>query len=204
MKKFDAKSLVAGVIMGTLGVTTVFAATGIKSAVLSNVTVTLNGEPLLLNRSLISVTMDNEQDASVYVPANELLETLGYSVRYDAEKNTLNLTPGNNHSPERVGDADAEGTVVLNFTNHVNQTNIAESGSFEADHNQALILTVTSDIKDGTVDFFLFGPDGKEQRMIIGSTDITKEIPLEKGTWRYNCSGIFKGGGNIKIVGKIQ
>lgn len=202
MKKFDAKSLVAGVIMGTLGVTTVFAATGIQSVVLSNVTVTLNGEPLLFNRSLISVTMDNEQDASVYAPANELLETLGYSVRYDAEKNALNLTPDNNRSLERVGDAD--GTVVLNFTNHVNQTNIAKSGSFEADHNQALILTVTSDIKEGTVDFFLFGPDGKEQRIIIGSADITKEIPLEKGTWRYNCSGIFKGGGNIKIVGKIQ
>ena len=76
MKKFDVKSLAAGIIIGTMGVTTVFAASGIQSANLSNTTVTLNGVSLPLSKSLVSVTMDNEQSASLYVPANELLANL--------------------------------------------------------------------------------------------------------------------------------
>ena len=43
MKKFDGKSFAAGVIFGTLGISTAFAATGIKSAVLSDTVMTLNG-----------------------------------------------------------------------------------------------------------------------------------------------------------------
>ena len=35
-------------------------------------------------------------------------------------------------------------------------------------------------------------------------TNFTKEIPLEKGKWQYNCSDIFQNGGNIKIVGTIK
>lgn len=98
MKKFDVKSLVAGIIIGTMGITTVYAATGIKSAALSNTKITLNGESLSLSKSLISVTMDNEQNESLYIPANELFEKLGYTVNYDGAKNTVNLISGNNRS----------------------------------------------------------------------------------------------------------
>jgi hypothetical protein len=204
MKKFDAKSLVAGIIIGTLGITTVFAATGIKSATLSNTKVTLNGDSLPLSKSLIMVTMDSEQNASLYIPANELLEKLGYTVNYDGVNNTVDLIPGNNISHEVISDINADGNVVINLVNNSNQTNIAKSGSFQAENGQTLTLNITSDIKGGTVDLFLFDPNGKEQRITIGSTDVTKEIALEKGTWQYNCSGLFKDGGNIKIVGTIK
>lgn len=204
MKKFDVKSLVAGIIIGTLGITTAFAATGIKSAILSNAKATINGDSLPLSKPLIWVTMDNEQNASLYVPANELLEMLGYAVNYDGVKNTVDLIPGNNSSQEVIGDIISEGNVVMNLANNVNQTNIAESGSFQAENNQTLILNVTSDIKGGSVNLFLFDPNGKEQHIIIGSADITKEIALEKGIWQYNCSGVFKDGGNVKIVGTIK
>ncbi|KEZ86504.1 hypothetical protein [Lacrimispora celerecrescens] len=204
MKNFDVKSLVAGVIIGTLGITTVFAATGIKSVILSNTKVTLNGDSLPLSKSLISVTMDNEQNAILYVPANELLEKLGYTVNYNGVKNTVDLIPGNNSSHEVNGDIISEGNVVMNLTNNTNQMNIAESGSFEAENNQTLTLNVTSDIKGGSVDLFLFDPNGKEQRITIGSANITKEIALKKGVWQYNCSGVFKDGGNVKIVGIIK
>lgn len=204
MKNFDVKILVAGVIIGTLGITTVFAATGIKSVIMSNTKVTLNGDFLPLSKSLISVTMDNEQNAILYVPANELLEKLGYTVNYNDVKNTVDLIPGNNSSHEVNGDIISEGNVVMNLTNNTNQMNIAESGSFEAENNQTLTLNVTSDIKGGSVDLFLFDPNGKEQRITIGSANITKEIALKKGVWQYNCSGVFKDGGNVKIVGIIK
>lgn len=103
----------------------------------------------------------------------------------------------------RVNNSDST-NVVMNLTNHANQTNIAESGSFRAEDNQTLTLNITSDIKGGEVNLFLFDPNGKEQRITIGSTNMTKEIALEKGTWQYNCSGVFKDGGNIKIVGTIK
>lgn len=204
MKKIDVKSLAAGFIIGTLGITTAFAAAGIKSAVLSNAEVTLNGASLPLNKSLVLVTMDNEQNASLYVPADELLETLGYTVHYDSVKNTVDLIHGNNGSHEAAGKVNSDGNTVINLINHTNQTNIAESGSFQAENNQTLTLNIISDMKGGSVDLFLFGPNGKEERITIGSGSITKEIALEKGIWQYNCSGVFKDGGNVKIVGTLK
>ena len=62
MKKFDMKSFIAGIIIGTTGITTVFAASGIKSAHVSNMNVTLNGASFSLSKPLLSVTMENEQE----------------------------------------------------------------------------------------------------------------------------------------------
>lgn len=204
MKKFDIKSLTAGIIIGMAGITTVFASSGIKSASLSNMNITLNGVSLPLGKPMLSVTMDNEQNASLYVPANELLINLGYCVNYDSETNSIDLIPQNNISHETIDGIISNGNTVLNLANHTGQRNIAESGSFQAEDNQTLVLTITSDIKGGTVDLFLFDPNGKEQRITIGSADITKEIALEKGKWQYNCSGIFQDGGDIKIMGTIK
>jgi hypothetical protein len=204
MKKFDVKSLVAGIMIGTMGITSVYAATGIKSAALSSTKITLNGESLPLSKSLISVTMDNEQNESLYIPANELFEILGYSVNYDGANNTVNLILDNKRSQEMIGDIVTEGNIAMNFTNNANQTNIAESGAFRAENNQTLTINITSDIKGGSVDLFLFDPNGNEQKITIGSADMTKEIALVKGVWKYNCSGVFKDGGNIKVLGQIK
>ncbi len=204
MKPFHAKSFVAGLIIGTMGITTAFAATGIASAALSGTQISLNGASLSLDRPLISVTMEGEQEASLYVPATETFTNLGYAVNYDSAKNTLDLIPHSTISHETVdGSLPQEGTVI-SLANHPDQRNIAESGSFQAEDHQTLTLTITSDIKGGSVDFFLFDPNGKEQRITIGSADITKEIPLEKGIWQYNCSGLFQDGGNITVIGTIQ
>lgn len=195
MKKTDVKSLVAGIIIGTVGITTAFASSGVKSASQSNTQVTLNGVSLLLGKPVLSVTMDDGQSASLYVPVNELFTSLGYDVNYDSEKNTIDLIPHSNIS---------DGNAVLNLANHTGQRNIAESGSFQAGDNQTLVLNITSDIRGGMVDLFLFDPSGKEQRITIGSTNMTTEVTLEKGTWQYNCSGVFPDGGNIRVVGTIK
>lgn len=204
MKKLDIKSFVAGLLLGTLGITTAFAAAEIRSASLCDTKVTLNGALLPLNKPLISVAMEGEQNEILYVPVNELLESLGYTTHYDNAKNSVDLIPGNGNSRESASHTVASGSTAIDFASHPGQLNIAESGSFQVESNQTLVLNITSDIKGGSVDFFLFGPEGKEHRITIGSADIAKEIPLEKGIWKYNCSGMFKDGGNIKLVGTIK
>lgn len=204
MKKFDAKSFIAGVIAGMLGITTAFAATSIKSASLSSTQITLKGASLPLGRPLIEITMDDETISSLYVPAAEVFEQLGYGIYYDGTQNTMDLIPGKGSSHEILGDVISQGNVVMDLSNHTGQTNIAESGSFQAEQEQTLILTITSDIKGGSVDLFLFDPKGIQQRITIGSANVTKEIPLEQGIWQYNCSGVFKDGGKIEIVGTVK
>ena len=203
MKILDAKSFVAGMIVGTLGLTTVFAATGIQSAVISSTGVTLKGVSLPLDRPLVSVTMEQENEAVLYAPAEELLEKLGYTVHDDSAPHTLDIIPGQGLPQEASQDTLPEG-VVMNIASHTGQKNLAESGSFQAEDHQTLVLTVTSDIQGGSVDLFMFDPNGNQQRITIGSGDMTREIPLTKGTWQYNCSGLFKDGGNIQITGTIH
>ncbi len=202
MKKFDLKSFAAGLLIGTLGITTAFAAAGILSADLCDTKVTLKGSPLSLNHPLISVTMEDGQEPKLYMPADELLTSLGYMLHYDNGKNTVDLLPGNASLPDAVSYGNGDSVIAL--ANRPEQRNIAESGAFQAEDNQTLILEITSDIKGGSIDFFLFDPNGKEQRIVIESSDIVKEIPLEKGLWKYNCSGIFKEGGNVKLIGTIR
>ena len=202
MIKLDGKSFVAGIMVGTLGISTAFAATEIRSAVLSNTAITLRGTSLSLDRPLVSVTMEGEQTASLYVPADEVFGKLGYGVSYDGEKHILDLIPGG--TSQAVNGGSLQGNVVMDLANHENPLNIAESGSFQAENDQILVISVTSDIRGGTVDLFLFDPTGKEQRITIGSSDMTKEIHLEKGTWQYNCSGMFKEGGSVRITGAIK
>lgn len=197
MKLFDLKSVAAGIIIGTFGVTTAFAAAAIQSAVPSGAKVMLNGSPMTLEKPLISVSMEGEQDASLYAPADELLAKLGYSVQYDSESDTVKLLSDNGASQEHPDSA-------MDFANNAGQRNIATSGAFLAEDNQTLVLTITSDIQGGTVDLFLLDPDGNEQRISIGSENMTKEIPLKKGTWQYNCSGLFKDGGNVRVVGTVR
>lgn len=204
MKKIDVKSFVAGFLVGTLGLTTAFGATGIKSAALNDMAITLKGASLSLGRPLVWITMDDEEIPNLYVPADEVFERLGYGVHYDNARNTVDLIPDDGEPRETAGDGEPQEKVVLNLANHAGQKNIAESGSFQAEQNQALVLTITSDIQGGSVDLFLFDPAGKEQHIAIGSGNLSKEIPLEKGTWRYNCSGLFKDGGNVKIVGTLK
>ena len=202
MKKIDLKSFTAGLLIGTLGITTAFAAAGILSADLCDTKVTLKGAPLSLNHPLISVTMEDGQEPKLYMPADELLTSLGYTLHYDNGKNTVDLLPGNASLPDAVSYGNGDSVIAL--ANRPEQRNIAESGAFQAEDNQTLILEITSDIKGGSVDFFLFDPNGKEQHIVIESSDIVKEIPLEKGLWKYNCSGIFKEGGNVKLIGTIR
>ena len=117
MKKFDMKSFIAGIIIGTTGITTVFAASGIKSAHVSNMNVTLNGASFSLSKPLLSVTMENEQEEHVYAPVNELLINLGYGVNYNAENNTIDFIPQNRIPQVNVDESRSNGNAVFNIAN---------------------------------------------------------------------------------------
>lgn len=203
MKKLDIKSLAIGFIIGTVGITTAFAANGIKSADLSTAKVTLDGAAVPLTKPLVAVTADNETDPSLYMPVGELLEYLGYTVTWDGTKDTVHLVSNGSRPHEIIGNVVTDGNTVMNLSNK-NAFNISESGSFQAEDNQVLTLNITSTIKGGSVDLFLFDPNNKEQRITIGSADAAKEIALSKGIWQYNCSGMFNEGGNIRIVGTVK
>lgn len=192
MRRFDFKSAAAGFLVGAAVISAAFAAGGIQSATASQAKVVLDGVQVRLKNPLVSVVMEGEKNASLYMPVRELLEYAGYTVTWNGAEQTVELT-----SAQKTADS---GT-VFTLTNQ-NGNQMAASGSFQAAEGQTLKLKITSDIKGGTVDFFLFDPSGKEQRITIGSEDRTKEISLSGGTWAYNCSGKFHSG-SLKIVGTI-
>ena len=101
-----------------------------------------------------------------------------------------------------TSEAGDNNTSVINLGNG-EQNSITRSGSFEAEDDQILILTIRSDIKGGTVAFSLFSPDNKEQRITLGGSDGIKTIHLSAGRWAYNCTGFFENG-TITIIGEIK
>lgn len=110
-----------------------------------------------------------------------------------------------NNNSSNTGSSKTIGTrEVLNLKNNKDQKNINESGGFFAEKNDILTLEIQSDISGGTVDLFLFSPEGKETKITIGNTNTTKNIALSEGQWSYNCTGFFQDGGNIQIVGTIN
>ena len=100
---------------------------------------------------------------------------------------------------------------LIKFTiNNGSQNSVTQSGMFSTDSGKKLTLTVTSDIMDGVVDFFLFDPNGKEQKFTFGGTfgeasglPITREFTITPGTWSYNCTGFFKSG-SFNLVGSVS
>jgi len=122
---------------------------------------------------------------------------------YAMPSQNLGGNPGNTH--EIIGEAhdDSYSDTVINIHSN-NRNNVVESGSFMADDNQMLILQITSSIRGGTVDLFLFAPDGTEHRFTIGTTSLTeREVILTYGAWAYNAFGQFRSG-DISIVGTIK
>lgn len=123
------------------------------------------------------------------------------------ESGTITITgivPQYSDFMDHLDQRETEGNefTVLNLASN-GQNSITQSGSFEANDNQTLTLTVESDIKGGAVDLFLFSPDNREQRITFSGSDETKTVTLSAGTWNYNCTGFFESG-DITIVGTKQ
>jgi len=98
MKKIDVKSLILGIVIGTLGITTTFAFSEIKSANFSNAKVYFYGNEVPLKNALISIRKDSSSDAQLYMPMRELLEYMEFNVQWNSHDGSVNLTMNNNNS----------------------------------------------------------------------------------------------------------
>ena len=68
MKKIDFKSLVVGFIIGIVGVTTVFAASGIKSTFLTDTKIFMKDTPVALSESPIMFVKEGSETPVTYIP----------------------------------------------------------------------------------------------------------------------------------------
>lgn len=90
MTKFNFKSFIIGIIVGTISVSTVFASGGIKLASFNTNKVIFNDVELDLKESqMISIVKDGEENASNYMPVRAVLEQMGYNVEWDGEKGAV-------------------------------------------------------------------------------------------------------------------
>lgn len=95
MKSFNLKSLICGLLIGTIGtigITSVFASGTIKSAQYEEGNISFNGSIIPLKNSLVSVVKNGENESKIYMPAEEVLEYLGYNVECADSKHLINIS----------------------------------------------------------------------------------------------------------------
>lgn len=102
MKKFDIKSLVVGLVIGTIGVSTVFAAEEIKSATISNAKVYFYGKEVKLKKPLIEIVKTGSSESQLYMPMSELLEYMQFKVEWNNKDSSVNLTMNGNNSNKNM------------------------------------------------------------------------------------------------------
>lgn len=94
--KFSLKSFLAGALAATVGITTVFAAGGIKSAEFNSNKVFFNGNEISLSaQPMISLVKDGETAFSNYMPVRAVLEAMGYEVEWDEDVRAVNIKTKN-------------------------------------------------------------------------------------------------------------
>lgn len=203
MKFTNLKSFIAGLIIGTLGITSVFASGIIKSAEFTNTKLMINGEEIRITNPFISVLKSGENNSNLYMPIREVLQKLGYTIQWYENNDSIDIITYINNldiNESKLNSSDK----VINLKNR-DTFSINEVGNFQANDNQTLTLEINANLINGTVDFILFNPNGQQQELInIGKMNETKTIKLSKGQWSYTCSGTFRGGGICSIIGSVK
>lgn len=92
MKKFDLKSIALGLAICTVGITTVFAANGIKSAAFNSSKINFYGQEVPLQNQLVSIVKDGDTIPQMYMPVRELLEYMNFIVEWNEKDSSINLT----------------------------------------------------------------------------------------------------------------
>jgi len=93
MSGLNIKSFAFGLIVATIGLTTVFASTGIKSATFNENKVIFNGKELdIRSTQMISVIKDGESNVNNYMPVRTILEQMGYTVEWDGVNKAVIIT----------------------------------------------------------------------------------------------------------------
>jgi len=87
MVKFDSKSFTAGIIVGSLGLVSVFAGSNIFTAKESDVVLSFMGSVIDYDDPLMSITNEATGETKLYIPLRETLEEMGYLVNWSKTGN---------------------------------------------------------------------------------------------------------------------
>jgi len=141
MKQLNLKIAVVGFLIGTIGMTTVFAAGEIRSASFSSARVYFYGREVPLENQLVLITNEGETNARLYMPMRELLEFMNFIVEWDGENNSVNLTmrggPGNTEPGVSAGTQsgyvqprawDGRGVYDGGYDEHPSELTLSEAG----------------------------------------------------------------------------
>lgn len=100
MKKFDLKSIVFGILIGVLGVTTVIASNGIKSAEFKDYKFIFNGTEIALSQPIISVVKEGAYDEVNYIPMRDVADIMGLDLGININTNSIILNGNVNSNPK--------------------------------------------------------------------------------------------------------
>jgi len=85
--------LVVGILLVSIGSTTIFAFSGIESVRFIDSKIYLNENPIPLSDPSALIAKEGANSALAYVPARSLLNYLGFSVDWDADDSSIHLRP---------------------------------------------------------------------------------------------------------------
>ena len=86
MKKLDFKSLLIGILIGAIGLSTAFAATTLTRADFNQIKIFVNDTQIdLKNQPMASIYKDEEINPRTYMPVRTILESMGYGVAWDGD-----------------------------------------------------------------------------------------------------------------------
>lgn len=100
MKKLDLKSIVCGILIGVLGVTTVIASNGIKSAEFKDYKFIFNGTEIALSQPIISVVKEGAYDEVNYIPMRDVADIMGLDLGININTNSIILNGNVNSNPK--------------------------------------------------------------------------------------------------------
>lgn len=141
MKKLDIKSLIIGAILGTTGVSTVFAAGEIKSTKINSSKVYFCGNEINLKNPLIEVVKSGDSEAQLYMPMKDVLEYMQFKVDWNDKSNSVNLTMNNCNN--RCNSSFKNGCSNGNKNNNINTKVSPNISKNEADSKAVEIIQKT-------------------------------------------------------------
>lgn len=114
MKKLDLKSIVCGILIGVLGVTTVIASNGIKSAEFKDYKFIFNGTEIALSQPIISVIKEGAYDEVNYIPMRDVADIMGLDLGININTNSIILNGNVNSNPKLKEDSTNQKSNLLN------------------------------------------------------------------------------------------
>lgn len=127
IKNIKFKSFLMGIIVTCIGIHIGLIAGQIKLSKFSSVKIMLDNNTIQLKHPLVSIVKSGKKDSRLYIPAQELLEYLGFMVDFNSNDNSINLIDTN---IEKINEIDNLITNNKGENIQVYEQGIGENGKF--------------------------------------------------------------------------